>query len=207
MRASTAFSIAAVAALVSTPAVAQKALKPHEGAALFTYRAPDTGKTKFLATFTFAPFDVANGRLVDGGKTGKHVPQVKEWPLTGVKLAPGNYVLRDIFLYAGSSSAYCFGAGTVAFEVKPGEVTYLGELSFKPAAPPSGLVAQALGLGGQWQGQVIHSAGDRTAAGVGLAQLFKAPLSAAGASAATFATEGRPKSELGRDCAAAKLMQ
>src|SRR5688572_21514793 len=108
----------AVAALIAAPAAAQKALKANEGAVLFAYSAP-AGVEKNLATFTFAQFDPAAGNLVDKGKTAKHVPQIKDWPLTSVRLPVGTYVLRDVYLYAGSSSAYCFGAGTVSFEVKP----------------------------------------------------------------------------------------
>jgi hypothetical protein len=197
--------LAALVAVSAAPATAQKALKAGEGAVVFDYT-PPAGVEKYLATFTFAPFDSAAGHLVDKGKTAKHVPQIKEWPLTGVRLPAGSYVRRDVYLYAGASSAYCFGAGTVAFEVRPGEATYIGKLTFRPASPPSNIIDRALGFGGQWHGQLIIEQ-DRAAAEAGLAKLYKALLSAGGGTAATFATEGRPKSELGRDCAAAKMIR
>lgn len=198
--------LAVIAALAAGPAVAQKALKAGEGAVLFAYT-PPAGVEKYLATFTFAPLDGASGQLVDKGKTVKHVPQVKEWPLTGVRLPAGNYVLRDVFLYAGASSAYCFGAGTVAFEVRPGEATYIGKLTFRPASPPGNFIDRALGFGGQWHGQLVLDAGDRAGAEAALPKMYKAPLAANGGAAATFATAGRPRSELGRDCAEAKMIQ
>jgi len=199
-------ALVATIAFAAAPAAAQKALKAGEGAMLFGYT-PPAGVERYLATFTFAPFDAAGGHLVDKGKTAKHVPQIKEWPLTSVRMPAGTYVLRDVYLYAGSSSAYCFGAGTVAFEVRPGEATYIGKLSFRPAPPPGGFIDRALGFGGQWHGQLILEPGDRAAAEAGLAKMYKAPLAADGGAAGTFAVEGRAKSELGRDCAAAKMVQ
>ena len=198
--------LAAAVTLSAAPAVAQKALKANEGAVLFGYSAP-AGVEKYLATFTFAQFDPAAGHLVDKGKTAKHVPQIKDWPLTSIRLPPGNYVLRDVYLYAGSSSAYCFGAGTVSFEVRPGEATYIGGLTFRPASPPGNIIDRALGFGGQWHGQLIVEEGERAAAETALAKMYKAPLAAAGGTLATFATEGRSKSELGRDCSVAKTVQ
>lgn len=196
----------AIAVLAVAPAAAQKALKANEGAVLFGYSAP-AGVEKYLATFTFAQFDPAAGNLVDKGKTAKHVPQIKDWPLTSVRLPAGTYVLRDVYLYAGASSAYCFGAGTIAIDVKPGEATYIGKLSFRPAPSPGGVIDRALGFGGQWHGQLIIEEGDRAVAEAGLAKMYKAQLAASGGTAATFATEGRPKSELGRDCSIAKMVQ
>jgi hypothetical protein len=160
-----------------------------------------------LATFSFAPFDPATGRLVAGGRVVTHTPQARDWPLTRKALPAGRYVLRDIYLYAGSSSDYCFGDGTLSFEVRPGEVTYLGALTFEPAsAPPGGLANAVLGNNGVWRGRLRVQPGDREAAQSQLPQLVRgvAAFAQIEPAPAVFAVESRPRDEIGRDCFAAR---
>lgn len=196
-----------VTAAAGASAEAQQRLRDGEGGVVFSYTQPNFGRVRPLATFTFAEIDPETGALAPDGETSRHTPQVKDWPLTRVRLEAGSYVLRDIYLYGGGSSAYCFASGTLRFDVTPGEVTYLGHLTFEPASgPPGGLVNAVLGNNGQWLGRLIVEPGDRDAAQAGLPELFRDvdQLSDTQVETATFPVEGLDRREVGRDCAAAQ---
>jgi hypothetical protein len=202
--------LVACAIIVLAPqAVAQgKALKPTEGAVAFSFAMPSFGSWKPVPSLTFAAYDPTTHRLVEGGATSKTVMQSKDFKMVTSRLQPGDYVLREVYLYAGASSAYCFGPGTLEFRIEPGRVTYLGELSFEPASgPPRGALNAVLGNNGVWLGRVVHSSGDLAVAAPLIAARVNAPLLEKGATAATFETTGRPRSEIGRDCSQAKPLQ
>ncbi|MGJ3230673.1 MAG: hypothetical protein ACFE0P_02630 [Oceanicaulis sp.] len=196
-----------IAGFAAASAEAQQRLRDGEGGVVFSYTQPDFGNWRPLASFTFAEIDPETGELVERGETRTHTPQAKDWPLTRTRLEAGSYVLRDIYLYAGASSSYCFAPQTIRFDIAPGEVVYLGHLSFEPAAgPPGGLANAVLGNNGEWTGRLIVEPGDRAAAEAGLPDLFRdvASLSEAGPETASFTAEGRSRREVGRNCANAE---
>lgn len=185
-------------------------LRGDEGAIVFSYTQPDFGRWNPLPSFQFVEFDPEAGDFVDNGADVSHAVQVKDWPLTRKRMDPGTYVLRDIFLYAGSSSGYCFGSETIQFEVRPGEVTYLGHLTFEAASgSPGGLANNVLGNNGDWHGRVINSQGDRDSAEADLGELFRdvSEFNDQTPQTTTFDFVNRSRREVGRVCSNAEEIQ
>lgn len=185
-------------------------LRDGEGGVLFSYEQPDFGRWRPLATFEFVEIDPQTGAILDEGEDKSVTPQIKDWPAVRGRLEPGSYLLQHIHLYAGASSAYCFANETVRFDVREGEVTYLGHLTFEPAGgPPGGLANAVLGNNGYWHGRLVRGEGDRGRAEEALPELFRgvSSLNEAVPEVAIFPVHGRGRREVGRFCAEAQMME
>ncbi|MCP2672012.1 hypothetical protein NHF40_13830 [Maricaulaceae bacterium EIL42A08] len=192
---------------LTTSADAQQRIRDGQGGVVFSYEQPNFGDWRPLTTFMFAEVDPETGELVERGETQRYTPQARDWPLAGTRIDAGSYVLREIYLYAGASSAYCFADRTVRVDVEPGEVVYLGHLTFQPAGTPEGLVNQALGNRGTWRGELIRTEGNRAAAEAQIGELFRdvEGFSADEPGYASFTIDGLGRRQIGRDCSNAEI--
>jgi hypothetical protein len=202
-------ALASTLLALSAEADAQQRLRDDQGGIVFSYEQPNFGDWRPLTTFMFAEIDPDTGELVERGETQRYTPQARDWPLAGTRIDAGSYVLREIHLYAGASSAYCLADRTVRIDVEPGEVVYLGHLTFQPAGAPDGLLNQALGNRGTWRGELIRTQGDRAAIEARIGDLFRDVdgFSDIEPVEASFKIDGLGRRQIGRDCSNAEVYQ
>ncbi|HEY0086518.1 MAG TPA: hypothetical protein VGB65_11475 [Allosphingosinicella sp.] len=132
----------AVAACVASPVSAANpskiAITPESRDAAVIMRAPSTSAVYTLA---IARYDPAAQDL-SGGWEALPVPTAEQRSSDYVvqKVKPGTYVVRELIQQA--RWGVCFHAGTLQFDVKPGQAVYLGE--FDAGTPLGELQRNAL---------------------------------------------------------------
>ena len=84
-------------------------------------------------TVTFSTYDPPQQRLTSNSFRGQPFVEHRGVGVLyhALKVPPGTYVLKSVTRQVIPQKVICLSEGTFAFELKPGQVTYVGNLAFR----------------------------------------------------------------------------